>query len=114
MVIIEPVKALLCLVERLFSGYFGNGWTIVETRNGRVAAKSLRMLDGTLSCTGTGKGFIVIYIQAGEKRDFRSLCPIHILLETSVENLSRFYTPEQAREIYTVYMRFNRICSARG
>jgi hypothetical protein len=108
MVIIKSVRALLGLRKRLFSGGFGNGWSIVVTRNGRVAAKSLRMLDGTLSWAGAGKGFIMIYGQS-DGRNLRSLCPMHLLLETSIENLSRFYTPEQACEIYSVYKRFNRI-----
>ena len=111
MVIIEPVKALLGMAERFFSGHLGDGWTIVETRNGRVAVKSLGMSDGTLSCAGIGKGFIMIYLQDGEKKDFRSLRPMHVLLEASIENLSRFYTPIHSSEIYSVYNRFNRVSS---
>ena len=96
---------------RLFSRHFGNGWSIVNTRNGRVAVKRLRMSDGTLSCAGIGKGFIMIYLQDGEKSDFHSLWPIHVLLEASIENLSRFYTPAYSAEIFSVYSRFNRIRS---
>ncbi len=109
MMLAKPFKTLLKRAGRFFFGDIGDGWRIVDMKSGRAAAKTMRMLDGTLSCAGTGKGFIIIYAQKDEKRNFDSLSPMHVLLETSVENLSRFYAPAQAQEIYSAYNRFNRI-----
>lgn len=101
----------MVIFSRLFTGDLGNGWSILDVKCGRVAAKSLRMSDGTLSFAGIGKGFIIIYRQDGELKDFRSLLPIHVLLEATIENLSKFYTPIISSEVYSVYKRFNRIRS---
>lgn len=114
MMLAMPFKILLERAGRFFFGAVGDGWCIVDMKSGRVAAKTVRMLDGTLSCAGIGKGFIIIYAQKDEKRNLDTLSPMHVLLETSVENLSRFYTPAQAQEIYSVYNRFNRIRRERG
>lgn len=105
---VQPVKLLLGIAGRLFQRRLGDGWSIAETKNGRVAVKSLMMSDGTQSFAGTGKGFVIIYRQDCEDQDYSALQPLHVLLETSVENLSRFYSPEYSSEIYSVYKRFNR------
>lgn len=95
-------------MKMLFTGNFGKGWAVIENCNGKMAAKYFDMPDGVKSCAGVAKGFVIIYRQSGEKADFLSLQPMHIILSVSVENIACFYTLAQSEEIYHIYIRINR------
>jgi hypothetical protein len=92
---------------KLFAGRRGKGWRSVVLGNARGLAKDFCMLDGTMSEVGIARDFIMIFREPGRERNLWLSRPMHVLLEVSVETLSRFYPTEDTREIYFKYSRFN-------